>query len=164
LKCTHLHSTVQRVASDIGLKHNYYATLGNGWYKLCEAWIAAEYALGFLGGASLPLQNRQVAIPTPLVAWSHFRQARETTQPDFSSIGADMVEWWRKILPSGPPSDVNVLIGTEWCRAGLTGIALFMVGMKEWGLMLKKDEEHQWGKIIEELSALFNAIPHATDL
>jgi len=159
-----LPSAMQCTANDIGLGHEMLI-LGNNWYALYEAWIVAEMALANLGGNLLELENRQVPVPASLVKWSKAHQARDyEAKLDFSDIEDGMARWWQEIMPSRVSRDANELILTDWCGAGLTGIILIMVGMKEWGMKLTEDAKEDWMKMVLDILDIFKLIPSANDL
>ena len=146
----------------MGLGSNDVVNLGMDWYALCEAWVCAEKALGTLGGLPLTLDNRQVQVPASLINWSKAQQTRDSDIVlDFSGIGGDMASWWQQLMPSGVVCVADELIKTDWCGAGLTGIAIIMVGMKEWGLTLKVDKRDDWTRIVKEILQAFKLIPTA---
>ena len=159
-----LPSATQRAANDIGLGHEMLI-LGNNWYALCEAWIVAEMALANLGGNPLELENRQVPVPPSLVKWSKAHQAHDyEAKLDFSDIADGMARWWQEIMPSRVSRDANALILTDWCGAGLTGIILITVGMKEWGMKVTEDAKEDWMKMVLDILDIFKLISLANDL
>ena len=152
---------MQKVVTELGLEGEIVDKLGLEWKVLCEAWLAAEAALTKVGGKASAIDLRIVPVPQSLINWCKYRGKHSTS---FVSIGDQMTEWWTQLSPQLEPLVADDLIRFDWCCGGLSGICLLLLGMKEWGLVVKSSKKRIWKKIVEDLTKVFQIIPSATIL
>jgi hypothetical protein len=163
-KITTLDRSIQRVAFELGLGFYHIEMLGQEWKSICEAWVVAETALMKAGGSPLTLKGRKVKIPGSLEIWSHMRRMKLSESIDFRFITTEMPTWWAKLDVNKGGFDVNAVIEMDWCGRGLSGIALLLLGLKEWGFALKGRKTAEWTQVVSEVTKIFNAIPSANIL
>jgi hypothetical protein len=154
-----ISKAMQRIAAGAGLEMDTVRHLGEEWRGLCESWIQAEAALAKLGGALLPPNARAVPPPASLISWSINQHTKTPSTLDFSNVADEMTAWWAAIRPNLKKLAVEEVVKADWCRGGLTGIMLILVGMKE-GLQNRDG----WRHTVGEITAVFKAIPTANDL
>jgi len=164
-KLNALDRSIQRVALEVGLGSHHVTILGDEWKMLCKAWLQAETALVKTGGVALSLETREVPVPSSIKVWGNSRKSKDMQDVNFGNIGKEMLGWWKGIGVGKADLDADELIAKDWCGGGLLGILLLMVGMKEWGLALKGEEEKMsWTEVVMETTQVFKMIPSAKAL
>jgi hypothetical protein len=162
VKMTGIPSAVQRWGIEVGLDDHTIGQLGHDWQLLCEAWVGAELALSRLGG---PIASPALEFKPPqcLINWSMTRVKKEDTHIDFSGIEEQMIRWWKRCTSNG--TSANSVLERSWCRAGLGGIVLLLLGLKEWGGRIHGKAGHEkWFNIMLEVKSVFLQIPSADKL
>jgi hypothetical protein len=148
---------------EIGLDEETISKLGQDWSLLCEAWVGAELALVRVGGPTTP-PALEFKPPRSLVNWSLSRSKKQDDILDFDGIEKQVEKWWQRCTLNGIIS-ANSALEKTWCRRGLGGIVLFLVGLKEWGSRIGGKAEHErWMKVVLEVKSVFEQIPSADRL
>ena len=159
---TGIQSIVSQLVHELGLDTYTMAQLGTQWYNLCVDWVVAELALVKLGGhkGGIALEFKP---PKCLIEWSNARSKKDAKVIDFTGVGLHMREWWKRCMQGClNPDD---LVMKTWCHAGISGIVMVIMGMKEWGMQLKtKADEERWILTVENIRAVFEKIPSAKEL
>ena len=94
--------------------------------------------------------------PQCLIDWSLSRVKKEEIVIDFSGIEEHMIRWWKKCISDG--TAVNSVLERSWCRGGLGGIVLILLGLKEWGGRIHgKAEQERWLNMLLEVKSVFRA-------
>jgi hypothetical protein len=162
VKMTRIPGAIQRYAIEIGLDDHTVGQLGHDWQLLCEAWVGAELALSRLGGPPA-LPALEFKPPQCLIEWSRSRVKKEEEPVDFAGIEDQMVRWWKRCISDG--TSANRVLEKSWCRSGLGGIVLILLGLKEWGKRIHgKAGQEKWLGVLSEVNSVFTAIPSANIL
>ena len=98
-----------------------------------------------------------------MIDWSSSRARKDDTTIDFSGIEEQMSRWWKRCIADG--KSANIVLEKSWCRAGLGGIVLLLLGLKEWGSRTRgKAEREKWSTTVLEIKDVFMQIPSADRL
>ena len=82
---------------------------------------------------------------------------------DFSAIREQMTRWWKQCISGGTSADK--ILEKFWCRGGLGGVVLLLVGLKEWGgKTLGKAGTEKWLNVLLEVKSVLMKIPFAQKL
>jgi hypothetical protein len=162
IKTTGLPRELQRLALELGFDEDTISKLGRDWHLLCEAWVTAELALVRLGGSPSP-PALEFKPPQCLVDWSLAHSKKQNEVFDFEGIGEQMARWWQRCTCDG--ISANIVLEKAWCKGGLSGIVLLVLGLKEWGNQIHGKAEHEkWIKVLLRVKSVFQEIPSADKL
>lgn len=152
---------IQKIGLEIGFDNYTVGELGDRWKQLCQLWVTAEAALmGAPGMSPMSSFAKEFRPPKSLVEWSNLRKQKSSETVSFRDLTMGMRNWSQRCFIGC--KDVNDAVEREWCRPGLGGIILFLLGLREWARQIKTNEEWmQWSEVLDLVKFLFEEIPNA---